>query len=49
MDYLRQRLALARLAPASDFRDGAIEELEEFISWVEEEAWLEDWDDEDAT
>jgi hypothetical protein len=45
MLFLRERLTLARGAPQSDFRDGAIEELEEMLEWIENEAYVEDWND----
>jgi hypothetical protein len=45
--YVRARLLEARAAPPSPFRDGACEELEELISYIEEEAFVEDWDDDE--
>lgn len=48
LNFIRERLAGARSAPASDFRDGAIEELEEVEEYIEWLLW-EDGDDEDGS
>ena len=45
LQYLRERLEGAKQAPDSAWRSGAIEELEELIYWIEEEAFIEDWEE----
>lgn len=48
LSYIRERLDAARRAPASDYRDGSIEELEEAEGFIEDLLWQEG-DDEDSS
>ena len=48
LEFVRERLLAARQAPASDYKDGSIEELEEVEEFIEDLLWVEG-DDEDSS